>query len=64
VQSFIYQYTLRSPQDTKHIGMKCFFSDKHEMTVPSGTSHHKSPNVFFPSKPPNKRKRDPMEVME
>jgi len=40
------------------------FSDKHEITIPSGTSHHRSPNVFFPSKPPNKRNRDPIEVME
>ena len=32
--------------------------------IPSGTSHQKSPNVDFPSKPPNKRYRAPIQVME
>ena len=34
------------------------------MSVPSGTNHHRSPNVVLPSKPPNKRYRDPIYVID
>lgn len=33
-------------------------------SIPSGTNHHKSPYVAFPSKPPNKRYREPIQVKE